>query len=143
MKLRIDNETFRYLNAFSTLTGVSAIDCFQFNGEVVYVVEPGKISIAVGKGGSNIKKVENLLKKRVRLVEYSSDPISFVRNIMFPSSPRNIYIVTKSDGSKVINIVADRELKRRIFRDNKKLFNLMNALISRHFPSYRVEVVDR
>jgi len=143
MKLRIDNETFRYLSAFSTLTGVSALDCFEFNGEIVYVVEPGKISVAVGKGGSNIKKVESLLKKRVRLVEYSNDPISFVRNILFPSFPRNIYLVTKSDGSKVIKIVADRALKRRLFKDGKKIFNLANALLKRHFPNYRIEVVDR
>ena len=143
MKLRIDNETFRYLNAFSTLTGVSALDCFNFNGEIVYVVEPGKISVAVGKGGSNIRKVENLLNKRVRLIEYSNDPITFVRNIMFPSSPRNMFLVTKSDGSKVIKVVADPQLKRRLFKEGKKLFNLINTLLERHFPSYSIEVVDR
>jgi len=143
MRLRIDNETFRYLNAFGTLTGVSAIDCFTFNGEIVYVVEPGKISVAVGKGGSNIRKVENLLNKRVRLVEYSNDPISFVRNIMFPFTPRNLILVTKSDGSKVIKIIADNALKRRLFKDGKRLLNLINILLQRHFPNYRAEVGEK
>ncbi len=141
--LKIDNETFRYLSAFSTLTGVSALDCFKFNGEVIYVVEPGKISVAVGKGGSNIKKVENLLNRRVRLIEYSNDAITFVRNVMFPANPRNILMVTKSDGSKVIKVVADNQLKRRLFKDGKKLFNLINALLERHFPAYTIEVVDK
>ena len=90
MRVRINNDNFRYLHAFSSLTGVGAIDCLEFNGEIVYVVESGKISVAVGKKGANIKKVEDLTKKRIRLVEFSQDPIQFVRNIIFPNRPKNV-----------------------------------------------------
>ncbi len=140
MKLRIDNDTFRYLNAFATLTGVAALDCFEENGEVVYVVEPGKIGIAVGRKGSNIRKVEELLKKKITLVEYSPDPIIFVRNILFPIRPRQVYIATKSDGRKVVTIVLDRKARRALTANGKKLYNLLLKLMSRHHPSYGVEV---
>ena len=142
MKLKIDNETFRYLNAFGTLTGVSALDCFELRDEVVYLVEPGKIGIAVGKGGSNIKKVENLLKKSIRLVEYSSDPVTFIRNVIYPAKAKNVYISTKSSGEKVINIQADARLKKALMRDGKKIYRLLSMLVERHFPSYRVEVLQ-
>ena len=46
MKLKINNETFRYLSVFGTLTGVGAVDCFEHGEEVVYVVEAGKIGYA-------------------------------------------------------------------------------------------------
>lgn len=142
MKLKIDNETFRYLNAFGTLTGVSALDCFENRDEIVYVVEPGKIGIAVGKGGSNIKKVEHLLNKNIRLIEYSNDPNTFIRNIIYPSKPKNIYISTKSSGKKVINLQTDAKLKKTLIRDSKKLLKLLSTLVERHFPSYQVEVID-
>lgn len=140
MKFVIDNETFRYLNAFGTLTGVSALDCFEKKDEIIYVVEPGKIGVAVGKGGVNIKKVENLLKKRIRLVEYSSDPITFMRNVLYPIKVPNIYISTKSSGDKVINVRADVKLKKALMRDGKKMYNLLSMLIGRHFPAYKIEV---
>jgi N utilization substance protein A len=142
MTFTINNETFRYLNAFSTLTGVSAIDCFEVRDEIVYVVEPGKIGIAVGKGGSNIKKVENLLKKKIRLVEYSNDPTTFIRNVLYPMKVKNVYISTKSSGNKVINIQADARLKKALMRDRKKMYSLLSTLVERHFPSYGVEVVN-
>lgn len=142
MKLTIDNETFRYLNAFGTLTGVSAVDCFENKNEIVYVVEPGKIGIAVGKGGMNIKKVENLLNKSIRLVEYSDDATTFIRNVVYPAKVKNVYISTKSSGEKVINIQSDARLKKILMRDGKRLFKLLSTLVERHFSSYRVEVLQ-
>ena len=143
MKLTIDNETFRFLNAFGTLTGVSAVDCFENKSEIVYVVEPGKIGVAVGKGGSNIKKVEGLLKKSIRLIEYSNDPTTFIRNVIYPMKVKNVYISTKSTREKVINIEADARLKKTLMRDSKKLYKLLSTLVERHFPSYRVEVLQK
>ncbi|MBR9689888.1 MAG: NusA-like transcription termination signal-binding factor [Candidatus Altiarchaeota archaeon] len=142
MKLTIDNETFRYLNAFGTLTGVIAQDCFELKEEIVYVVEPGKIGVAVGKGGANIKKVEGLLNKKIRLVEYSEDPNTFIRNVIFPLKVKNVYISTKSSGEKVINIQADVKLKKALMRNGKKLYKLLTILVGRHFPSYGVGIVD-
>jgi len=141
MILKINNETFRYLNAFGTLTGVSSLDCFELFGEIVYVVEPGKIGIAVGKGGSNIKKVENLLKRRIRLVEFSSDPITFIRNAVYPIKIQNIYISTKSSGDRVLNIKADAKLKKVLMRESKKMFKLLSMLIERQFPALKLEVL--
>lgn len=142
MRLKINNDNFRYLNAFSSLTGVGAIDCFEFNNEIVYVVESGKISVAVGKKGVNIKKVEALIKKRVRLVEFSQDPSQFIKNIIFPKKPKNIYIATKSSGERVINLQADPQLKKALIREGKKLEKLISVLIERHFPEYMVEVIE-
>jgi len=143
MKLKIDNETFRYLNAFGTLTGISALDCFENKDEVVYVVEPGKIGIAVGKGGSNIKKVERILNKNIRLIEYSNDPNTFIRNVIYPLKPKSIYISTKSSGEKVINLQTDARLKKTLIRNGKKLLKLLSTLVERHFPSYQIEVIDK
>lgn len=142
MKLKIDNETFRYLSVFGTLTGVSAVDCFEYGDEIVFVVEAGKIGIAVGKKGSNIKKVENLLKKKIRLVEHSQDAVAFVNNIIYPLKPKNVYVSTKSDGTQAINVQVDARMKRTFMRKGKNLYNLLEQLVSRHFPNFKIEVRD-
>ena len=142
MKLKINNETFRYLSVFGTLTGVSAVDCFETGNEIVYVVETGKIGIAVGKKGVNIKKVESLLKKKIRLIEHSLDAVRFIHNVLYPMKPKNVYVSTKSDGAKVINIQLDVRMKRTLMREGKNLYNLLNQLVSRHFPNFKIEVRD-
>ncbi|MBR9679511.1 MAG: NusA-like transcription termination signal-binding factor [Candidatus Altiarchaeota archaeon] len=142
MRVKISNDNFRYLNAFSRLTGVGATDCFEFGSEIVYVVESGKISVAVGKKGMNIKKVEALIKKRIRLVEFSSDPSQFIKNIIFPKKPKNIYIATKSSGERVINLQADHQLRKTLTREGKKLQRLISLLLGRHFPEYVLEVIE-
>ena len=141
MILKINNETFRFLNAFGTLTGVSALDCFELNKEIVYVVEPGKIGIAVGKGGSNIKKVENLLKKRIRLIEFSSDPLTFIRNAVYPLKITNSYLSTKSSGDKVLNIKVNAKLKKALNRESRKMLKLLNTIMARQFSAYKLEVI--
>ncbi len=54
----------------------------------------------VGKGGSTVKKISELVKKKVRIVEASEDPRTFVQNIVFPTPVLNLNTVYTSNGEK-------------------------------------------
>ncbi len=140
-KLRIDNETFRFMSAFAKLTGVSALDCLKLNdSELVFVVEPGKMGAVIGKKGVVIRKVEDILGKHVKVVEYANDPVKFVLNLIHPVRPRNVYLSERSDGTKVVNLELDSKGRRMLFGNGKKIYNLTITLLKRHFPDVEVRV---
>lgn len=75
-------ETIRLLNLFENMTNVHVKDCYVNGEDVYFIVEEGKIGLAIGKGGNSIKKVEKTIDKNVKVFEYSSNPVEFVKNLI-------------------------------------------------------------
>jgi N utilization substance protein A len=82
MTITFTTETIRLLTLFENITNVPVRDCFIDNGVIYYIVKEGKIGLAIGKDGVSIKRVEKVIGKKVKVFEYSSDPETFVKNII-------------------------------------------------------------
>lgn len=78
-----DTDIIRVINAFENITGTEVRDCV-FSDTVYFLVNPGKMAIAIGKNGQNIKIAERMLKKPIKIFEWSEDCEQFIRN-MVPS----------------------------------------------------------
>jgi len=123
----------RYIEELRILTKSTALDCIiddRFD-RVIYIVKQGDMGLAIGKKGENIKRLQNVLGKRVEMVEYSEDRDGFVTNIFKPAEvdrveqdsstgQLNIYVKRKSDlgiaiGKGGCNIEKARLLTRRFF----------------------------
>jgi N utilization substance protein A len=123
----------RYIEELLILTKSTALDCIiddRFD-RVIYIVKQGDMGLAIGKKGENIKRLQNVLGKRVEMVEYSEDRDEFVTNIFKPAEvdrveqdsttgQLNIYVKRKSDlgiaiGKGGCNIEKARLLTRRFF----------------------------
>jgi NusA-like KH domain protein len=78
-----DTDIIRVINAFENITGTEVRDCVC--SDIVYfLVNPGKMAIAIGKNGQNIKVAERMLKKPIKIFEWSEDCEQFIKN-MVPS----------------------------------------------------------
>jgi N utilization substance protein A len=123
----------RYIEELRILTKSTALDCIiddRFD-RVIYIVKQGDMGLAIGKKGENIKRLQNVLGKRVEMVEYSEDRDEFVTNIFKPAEvdrveqdsttgQLNIYVKRKSDlgiaiGKGGCNIEKARLLTRKFF----------------------------
>jgi N utilization substance protein A len=82
MTITFTTETIRLLTLFENVTNVPVRDCFIDNDVIYYIVEEGKIGLAIGKDGYSIKNVERITGKKVKVFEYSSDPETFVKNLI-------------------------------------------------------------
>lgn len=82
MTITFTTETIRLLTLFENITNVPVRDCFVNNDVIYYIVEEGKIGLAIGKGGTSIKNVERVVRKKVKVFEYSTDPVKFIKNII-------------------------------------------------------------
>ena len=82
MTITFNTETIRLLTLFENMTNAPVIDCFTDNDVVYYIVEEGKIGLAIGKNGNSIKNVERVVGKRVKVFEYSKNLEKFVKNLI-------------------------------------------------------------
>ena len=60
----------RLISLFQNVTKTTARDCLDDEKEnrIIFVVNEGKMGLAIGKGGSNAKSLQNILKRNVELV---------------------------------------------------------------------------
>lgn len=124
IKLSIDD--IRLINFFEKTTKASVKDCIvnSEKNKITFIVSEGQAGIAIGKGGSNIKKMENKLNKKIEVIEFSEDPVKFVSNVFRPVKINNAYVSEKSNGSKTLNIDIGRGklgMKKNKIKNIKKL----------------------
>jgi len=91
----------RKISLFQKITKVTPRDCLddEKQDRLIFVVNEGKMGLAIGKNGSNIKSLQNLLKRNIELVEYYDDPIKFLKNLLNAKLINEVKINTRPDGS--------------------------------------------
>ena len=91
----IDMQEMRYLNLFERIMKVRTRFCFRYNEALVFCVPRPLISKAIGEGGRNIKKLNYILGKRIKIVASPQgirDVEYFIRAIVNPIVFRNLEI---------------------------------------------------
>ena len=112
-------------------------DCFKFDETIYFVVATGDMGKAVGKGGATIKRIQQELGKKIRVIEFQEDLTNFVRKVIYPLAVEEI---VEEDG---VVLIKDKNKKTKsllIGRDGKNL-NLVNRAIKRFFDIKEVKVI--
>jgi transcription termination/antitermination protein NusA len=88
----LTEECMRLISQFESLTGAGSRDCIidSRNERIIFVINPGDMGLAIGKGGASIKKASDVMGKRIEVVEYSSDSEQFLRNCFLPAQVTSI-----------------------------------------------------
>jgi len=90
MKKTYDANLMGYINFFETLTNVKVKDAYIKEDMIVFIVQQGGLRKALGKNGSNIKRIVNLTKKRIKVVEFNNHVEKFIENFIYPNKPDSI-----------------------------------------------------
>ena len=111
--IKLTMDQMRKISLFQKITKVTPRDCIddEKQDRLIFVINEGKMGLAIGKNGSNIKSLQNLLKRNIELVEYYDDPIKFLKNILNPKLVNEIKLDTKSDGSSQATVIVDHNKK--------------------------------
>jgi len=141
--IKLSTDQMRLMSLFQNVTKATARDCLddEKQDRMIFVVNEGKMGLAIGKGGSNIKSLQNILKRNVELIEHFDDPIKFLKNIFNPKFIKEVKIDTKADGSSYAIVIVDHGKKglvvgregrnaerARLFA--KRYFNISNVQIN-------------
>ena len=99
--IKLTMDQMRKISLFQKITKVTPRDCIddEKQDRLIFVINEGKMGLAIGKNGSNIKSLQNLLKRNIELVEYYNDPIKFLKNLLNAKLIKEVKISTRADGS--------------------------------------------
>ncbi len=129
----------KFLSLFESLTQTRVKDCFILEGVVVFVVQPGQLGRALGKKGFNVQKLNRILKKKIKIVEFSENKAQFVRSYLHHLDIPLTNI--KEEDDSVIISGLDRQTKAQIIGRDKKNLNTLKDILSRYFGDVEVSVV--
>ena len=119
------------------ITKAKVKDCFtDEEGTIFFVVAPGELGKAIGKSGSNIKKMQHELQRRIKVIEYNDNVVEFVKNIIYPL---RIQSITEEQGTVVIKETNKKAKSLLIGRQAKNL-KLINRAVKRFFQ-HEIKVV--
>jgi N utilization substance protein A len=138
MKIKYDINLMKYISLFETITGAKVKDCFTDDfGQLFFIVYEGEIGKAVGKRGINIKKIEGVLKKKFRVVEFSDDLIKFVKSLVYPLQLKT---VEEIDG---VLQIKDLDTKTKALLIGRNAINIKNyeGIIKRYFDIVGIKVI--
>ncbi|NPA86963.1 MAG: NusA-like transcription termination signal-binding factor [Candidatus Diapherotrites archaeon] len=138
--MRLTTDQIRMMAAFESVTGVLARDCIFDDRSAVFVVDERSVGKAVGKKGQNVKKLQNLLNRRVEVIGYSDDPVRFLKNIFHPAHILAVNVIDKN-GKKIARVHIDKESKRIFERKIESRMKIAKTLAKRYFNIDNVVVM--
>jgi N utilization substance protein A len=129
--IRFNEETIRYVSVFQRVTKSTVKDCLDTPERIIFVVKEGEGGKAIGKGGKNVLRLKDMLRKEVRIVEYSPIPEQFLRNIFRTYKVKNVQIDEREKGPHATVSVEATQKGLAIGRDASNL-KIARELLSRH-----------
>ena len=111
--IKLSTDQMRLMSLFQNVTGATARDCVEDEKQnrVIFVVNEGKMGLAIGKGGSHIKNLQNIVKRNVEIVEYSDDATKFLKNILNSKLVSEVKLNKRDDGSLQAIVTVDPKKK--------------------------------
>ena len=125
--MKLDLEKIQQINLFEKVTKSLVKDCFINNDLYLFVVEPGNASKAIGKQGINIRKMAKLLRKKIKVVEYTENLENFLTSLIFPLKMKEIVI------NESIEVSADTKTKGLLIGRNRKNLTFYNEILKKYF----------
>lgn len=157
----INAQAIKYITLFESVTNSKVKDCifeqdseivqsfsdknpqqsfqpFQQNERIIFVTEEAQAGKAIGKHGRNIKMIEGMIKKKVRIIEFNPDIAQFIRNALYPVQANEI----KQEEKMVHIIEPDRNNKRVLLGRDQRNLNFLISLVKRYFDIDGIKVVN-
>ena len=124
----INMQMMRYINLLDGTAHVKTHKCFLYNNMIVFAVPKKLMSKAIGPDAANIKKIQNKVGKRVRIVAEPSgeeDAERFVKDIV---SPFKFKALEVKEGRFVLT-AGGKQSKAMLMGRNKTRYEALNKIL--------------
>ena len=133
----IDMQDMRYLNLFEKITRVSTRYCFKYNEAIVFCVPRSLVSRAIGEKGINVKKMNEILNKRIKVIPQPlgiDDAKKFIESIVSPVTFKELEV-----NDEIILTAGSQSKAALIGRNKRRLLELQK--ISRDYFGKELKIV--
>lgn len=134
----IDMQDMRYLNLFSKITRINTRYCFKYNEMIIFAVPRNVVSRAIGISGKNVKKIIEILGRKVKIVASPNsiaDAENFLRAIVDPVGFKSLEI---NQNQIILNAGAQNKAAL-IGRNKRRLLELQK--VSKDFFKKELKII--
>jgi transcription antitermination factor NusA-like protein len=138
MTKTIDMQGMRYLNLFEKITRTRTRFFFYYNNMIIFCVPKAMLSQSLGKNNSNLKKISDIVKKKIRIVAIPlkiEDAERFIQAIINPFTFKNLEI----SANEMILTAGAQNKAALIGRDKRRLIEMQR--ITRDFFNRELKIV--
>ena len=140
--IKLTSEQMRLMSLFQRVTKSTARDCVEDEKKdrIIFVVGSGKMGLAIGRGGVNIKSLQNMIKRNVELVEFHEEPEKFLKNLLNNKLVADVEIVDSPDGTRQAKVTVDPGKKGIVVGREGRNAEKARLLAKRYFDiSFRTD----
>lgn len=133
--IKITENEMKYMALLENMTGATVLDCIidEKENTIIFSVKKGEVGLAVGKGGEKIKKFRSMTNKQIEIFEYFEEPEKFIRNALKPARVKDVQLVDRVDGGKIIMVNIDSKDKGIAIGKNGQNIKKIRLLAKRYF----------
>ncbi len=128
-KVILDQEAFGLSSLMEKITHARVKDCFKDEEIIYFVVAPGELGKAIGKGAINIRRMQEELGKRIKVIEYNDEILNFIKNIIYPAKVEEIV----EENSVIFIKDSSKKTKSLLIGRGGKNLKLINRAVKRFF----------
>lgn len=140
--IKFTSKEMRYISLFGSVTGANAKDCIvnEEQNRVIFVVKEGEIGMAIGRGGRNIRALERMTGKKHEIIEYSEEPVQFIKNALKPATVREVRITERLNGKTIAVVAVHPRDKGIAIGKNGRNAERLRFLAKRYFQIQNVSI---
>lgn len=142
-KIKLTEREMKYIALFQDVTGASVRDCIidDENNRIIFLVKPGEVGLAIGKGGVNVKRLRRLLDKDIEVVEYAEKLEELAANALMPARVKGVKLVRTSNGRRIVYVTVDPKDKGIAIGKGGRNVSKARLILKRYFDVDSVIIV--
>ena len=140
VKIKYDINVMKFISLFESLTGANLKDCFLKDNIVYFIAQEDQIGLALGRKGSNIRRLEQVLNRKIKILEFNPQLEKFIKNIIFPLKVEEIS-VSEGDSRIVTLMVGDTKTRGLLIGKSARNLRNYESLAKRYFKIDEIKVV--
>jgi NusA-like KH domain protein len=125
-----DIALLQLMGLFERVTHAKVKDVLYFKEMPTFIVEEGQLMRALGPHNLNVAKLEKMLGKRVKIVEFRQNVTEFVRNLLIPYRTTLI----NQEGSVIYIEGQDTKTNGLIIGARAQNLRAYESIVQRYFP---------
>lgn len=110
-RIKLSSETLQYLMLFEKFTGARALDCTEYNDELIFLVPKEDLIIVKVNPTKPLLKLSKILKKKILVYPYSEVVEEFIAGLFPKVKVLEVLLESQTDGRKVAFVKVEESEK--------------------------------
>ncbi len=130
MSFVLDNDLLQTISLVEKFTRARIDKCIPRDDKLVFIVERGDAKKIVGPNGATLKKLEEKLGKRLKIIEKTPEMFQFVKNAMLPLKVESI----KEENGIVVVHGNDEKTRGLMIGAKARNLRFTESVVQMYFP---------